>query len=490
MILEIILISFILLSIYVYCTKNYEYWKSQNVPQAPNPIPIFGHILPLFTLQDSYDLLLQKLYQEMGSNCMYGFYMMQTPALIIRDPELIKQILETNFDSFENNLYTLHKDLDPFLVKNPFWAKDGVWKETRPVSVKNMSGKKLRCFLVFVNGVYDKFKGYVDVKLTSGTSEFDSRDLFTRMTAELIANAAFGIEGFGYNDEMKNQSFVHIADKIFQPNKIGAVGKNIRFFIPKLANFLKISYMPSDVTHFVKHHVRNLFNKYSEDKNNDYLQFSIEDINKLEEDVLLARATSIFTDGYESISKVLSFMVYRIADNPDVQEKARQEVKSVLEKYEGYEAVKNMNYLDQVFSETLRMNPSFGDISKICTKEINLRGYDGLECKLKPGNIVIMSISATQNDQEFWPDPEKFDPERFSPEEVEKRSKYLFLGFGQGPRTCVARRMGMLIGKAVLAKILMNYSLEVSKKMKGPIVVGAEGKLWVNFEPLRTNSEF
>lgn len=58
-----------------------------------------------------------------------------------------------------------------------------------------------------------------------------------------------------------------------------------------------------------------------------------------------------FVDGAETSSTTASFALYELARNPDVQEKLRNEIDNVLEKYNGvlsFEAITDMKYLFQV----------------------------------------------------------------------------------------------------------------------------------------------
>lgn len=60
---------------------------------------------------------------------------MLRPAVLLRDPDLIKDIETTNFNSFRNNDVSISKRFDPLMAKNPFFNADDEWKEGR----KNIS---------------------------------------------------------------------------------------------------------------------------------------------------------------------------------------------------------------------------------------------------------------------------------------------------------------------------------------------------------------
>lgn len=54
--------------------------------------------------------------------------------------------------------------------------------------------------------------------------------------------------------------------------------------------------------------------------------------------------------GYETSSTSMTYCIHELAQNPDIQEKARQHVLDVLMKHDGkitYESVADMYYLEQ-----------------------------------------------------------------------------------------------------------------------------------------------
>jgi cytochrome P450 family 6 len=66
---------------------------------------------------------------------------------------------------------------------------------------------------------------------------------------------------------------------------------------------------------------------------------------------LAAQAFVFFAAGFETSSTTMTFCLYELAINPDVQEVLQNEIDSVLERHDGYisyEAIQEMMYLDKV----------------------------------------------------------------------------------------------------------------------------------------------
>ena len=69
-----------------------------------------------------------------------------------------------------------------------------------------------------------------------------------------------------------------------------------------------------------------------------------------------AQAITFFGDGFETSSSAFSFLLYCLATNPDVQERVREEVESVLKKHGDkltFDGIQEMTYLDMALSGTL-----------------------------------------------------------------------------------------------------------------------------------------
>lgn len=74
---------------------------------------------------------------------------------------------------------------------------------------------------------------------------------------------------------------------------------------------------------------------------------------ELTEDDITAQALDFFYGGFYSTASLMSFCVYELAMNPEVQEKLRQEVDETLKGGRGtvdYDNLTKMKYLDMVIS--------------------------------------------------------------------------------------------------------------------------------------------
>lgn len=75
----------------------------------------------------------------------------------MRDPELIKDILVTNFNSFRNNDIAISTKYDQLSAVNPFFKEDDEWRESRRAISPMFSQTKvcvileiIRCQIIFV----------------------------------------------------------------------------------------------------------------------------------------------------------------------------------------------------------------------------------------------------------------------------------------------------------------------------------------------------
>jgi cytochrome P450 len=95
---------------------------------------------------------------------------------------------------------------------------------------------------------------------------------------------------------------------------------------------------------------------------------------------VVAHAITFFLDGFETSSAALSFSLYALATNPDVQDRVREEVESVLRRHGGeltFDDIQEMTYLDMflagilhAFVENFIYRKLFGHLSVLKLKQL------------------------------------------------------------------------------------------------------------------------
>ncbi|KAK5640028.1 hypothetical protein RI129_010839 [Pyrocoelia pectoralis] len=168
--------------------------------------------------------------------------------------------------------------------------------------------------------------------------------------------------------------------------------------------------------------------------------------------------------GFETTAASVSFTLFELALNKEIQNKVREEIKTVLGKHNGkitYEAIQEMGYLNNCLYESLRKYPLVHTNTRICTKSYKIPNSDVV---INKGTYVFLPMYALHRDPEYFPDPEKYDPDRFS---IGQPSA--FLPFGDGPRKCIGYAFGILQIKVVLAVLLSHFNFFVHPDTKTPI---------------------
>jgi cytochrome P450 len=71
-----------------------------------------------------------------------------------------------------------------------------------------------------------------------------------------------------------------------------------------------------------------------------------------------------------------------------------------------------------------------------------------------------MSPFVMQRSRRYWDDPLRFDPDRFLPERSKGRSRWQYLPFGGGPRSCIGDHFAMLEATLALATVIRSAEVE------------------------------
>lgn len=137
-------------------------------------------------------------------------------------------------------------------------------------------------------------------------------------------------------------------------------------------------------------------------------------------------------EGHDTSAAGITFILLLLGTDQEVQERVYQEIREAVIRNDNQPLsitqFGELNYLDRVIKECLRIYPPVAFISRELTEDIFLED----NTKVPSGMMMHFHIFDLHRDEEQFPDPERFDPDRFLPENVEKRHPYAFLPFSAG----------------------------------------------------------
>jgi len=176
--------------------------------------------------------------------------------------------------------------------------------------------------------------------------------------------------------------------------------------------------------------------------------------------------TTLFLAGYETTSIALTWAFDFLSHNPEMMEKLRAEVDSVVgsDRLPTFADLPKMPYSRMILQETLRIRPPGWQLPRTAVEDDEIDGHF-----IPAGTNVIGLIYMCHYHPEEWTNPEAFDPERFQPDRSEKRHKFAYMPFGAGQRKCIGMDFALMEGQLALAMVAQRYTLtKTSDKLAEP----------------------
>ena len=486
------------LSVIFLAIRQYTYWKRRRLLHM-DVMPLIGNNAPLFLRKESFPEHSQKLYETYPEARYYGTFDFNTPVMIVKDPELIREVCVKNFDNFPDHRSFVTEEMDPIVGRNVFSLRGQRWKDVRSTLSPSFTANKMKIMFQLISECAKNFVQYFEEhpELAKG---FEAKDAFTRYTNDVIATAAFGIKVNSMRDR-ENDFYVHGKDA----TSFSSVWRLMKFIFfrafPNLMRMCGMRFLSGSTDKFFNELVTNTVRTREREGivRPDMIQLLMQAQQKengieVTIDDIIGQAFIFFLAGFDTSSTLMCFLFYELAAHTDIQEKVQQEIDEQLKQENGeitYESLSRMKYLDMVINETLRLYPPAPMTDRMCVKEFVLppckEGYQ--EFKVEVGTNIVMPIFGLHRDPQYFPDPDKFIPERFSDENKDKINPYVYIPFGLGPRKCIGNRFALMETKTLLVSVLQKYNIKFTEKSKYPIVfckktfnMMIEGGFWLQLE--------
>lgn len=353
---NLIVIVFVIVQFsYLFVKRRYAFFKDLDIPHAEPSFP-FGNIKSVNRIESLSHFLAKYYNQFKGQGPIAGIFSFFAPNTVVLDLDLVKNILVRDFEYFENRGIYYNEKEDP-LSAHLFSIDQPHWKLMRRKLTPTFTSGKMKYMYSTMQAVAIEFTQCIQNEMKV-SNELEMKDILARFTTDIIGSCAFGLECNSLADP--NAVFREMGRKVFGKPTLNALERVLISVYPNLGRKLGYKIIEPDVASFFEKCVYDTveYRKKNDIVKNDFLNLLLEIGKDNKEDELTipeiaAQAFIFFLAGFETSSTAMSFALYELSLNHQIQNKAREEIKTVLEKYDGqitYEALSEMKYIEQIIN--------------------------------------------------------------------------------------------------------------------------------------------
>ncbi|TFK34497.1 cytochrome P450 [Crucibulum laeve] len=389
-----------------------------------------------YARRESVDMRVKRLvlpFAQRGEGVVL-VYMLGKWGIHVLDANLVKTVCQ-DLDRFPKKNYQDHLHFTFLSGPNVVFSNGEMWKR-HSASVKAAFDREIPVHR-FVSLSHELFE-----RMGSGGIHRFS-DLVQRYTLDVVGTALLGhnFQALQASEDSFVDHFNRVMSKIATPT---------RLIFPFLDDWFPRQAVIADVNSLNARYDMLLQMK-KQDLGLDLLSYLLEDTTMTNEE-LRSNLAILFSAGHDTTSGALSTAIYHLAQHPEHQATAREEVLSVLgNRVEPtFDDLGRLPFLSACIKEALRINSPISLLPARWTLEpVQLGKYF-----IPAGVSVVPNVCAVHHNEKNWTDPSKFDPYRFIDNKVRAIAN---IPFGTGPRQCVARQFSLYEQRTLLCMLLKYY---------------------------------
>ncbi|WP_262178080.1 cytochrome P450 [Haloarcula laminariae] len=415
-----------------------------ETPPGPKGEPLFGSSRTyasdpfrfISTLEDAYG---DVAYFDMGP--------MET--VMLSDPAAIERVLVSEADRFRKPDFQ-GDALGDLLGDGLLLSEGDTWEKQRQLANPAFSMRRLA-------GMADRITGHAEDRL-AGWADGDvvnAERVMTRTTLDVILDLMMGVELSEQRVETIEEQLMPLGQR-FEPDPL-------RFAAPEWmpmpddAEFdAAVETLDSILDDIIA--VRERTAGSGEDGPMDFLSVLIRarDDGVESPEQLRDEMMTMLLAGHDTTALTLTYTWFLLSEHPEVERRVHEELDEVIgDDRPGMEHVRELDYLEWVIQEAMRLYPPVYTIFREPTEDVTLSGYP-----VEEGLTLMLPQWGVHRSERFYDDPETFDPERWKPERAQERPRFAYFPFGGGPRHCIGKHLAMLEAQLIVATTAQQYELE------------------------------
>ena len=114
------------------------------------PTPFVGNLKDCVLLKATIGEELHRIYEEHSDKPYVGIFTFDKPSLLIRDLDLVKNILVKDFQNFGERIISFEDKFDPLFGKNLASVKGQLWRQLRTNLTSVFTSRKIKMMFYLV----------------------------------------------------------------------------------------------------------------------------------------------------------------------------------------------------------------------------------------------------------------------------------------------------------------------------------------------------
>ncbi|KAL5820390.1 hypothetical protein ACOSQ3_022272 [Xanthoceras sorbifolium] len=417
--------------------------KTKRLPPGPRGFPIFGclHLLGKYPHRD-----LHKLAQKYGS--IMHLRLGLKPTIVVSSSQAAELFLRTHDLVFASRPPLEASKYISYNQKNMIMAPYGsYWRNVRKMcTLELLSNVKIDSFKSMRKEELDLLIEYVKEAAYSGIA-VDLSAKVGALSADMTCRMLFGKKYM--EKEFDERGFKAVMEEAMEL----LATFNLADYIPQIAS-LDLQGLRKRMKAIAK-----VFDEFFEKVIDEHVQSRDENRTKDFVDLMLSFMGSEETDYRIDREHIKAIILY-----PRIMKKMQNELENVVGKDKMVEEsdLDNLEYLDKVIKESLRLHPVAPLLVPHESREDCI--VNGFHISKK--SRIFINAWAIGRDPDTWNDPDNFYPERFVGTNIDIRGRdFQLIPFGSGRRSCAGMQLGLTVVRLVVARLIHCFNWELPDGM-------------------------
>ncbi|SIR45997.1 Cytochrome P450 [Haladaptatus litoreus] len=411
---------------------------ADRVPSGPEGVPFLGSSLHY---ADDPLGFMERVADEYGDVARIDVYSQEVYQ--VTDPDAIRRVLVTNAENYKKPSLGGDEGLGGLLGDGLLTSNGAHWQRQRKVMQPSFFG--------------DKLDDYADIIVrdseTLADSWYDGKHVdihreMSELTLRIVVESLLGARIDGMERTIR-EALLEVGER-FRPGPQGFVPEEI----PTPRN---VRYRRSvEILDRILRDIRRQHEVHGEADDLLGKLLGEEESGMLGKEQVRNEMMTMLLAGHDTTALTLTYAWYLLATHPEAKNRFHDELDSVVDGSPTVADLAELDFLEQVVMETMRLYPPAYVIYRQAENEDTLAGFH-----IPADTVVAAPQWVVHRDGRFFDDPEAFRPERWTTEFRRELPDFAYFPFGGGPRKCIGDGFAMREAKLVLATLGTQFDFEL-----------------------------